>query len=132
VRFSLATRGVPIVPIVIRNAGEITRRNARIAQSGTVEVTVHEPVPTAGWARGDIEPWLNRTRQLYIDTLDDWPASKPDGSGPRRSRTRRQRITDIPRLASAVDPSGTAILITPLSMVLHCRAELIEVDQLVC
>lgn len=45
----------------------------RIAQPGTVEATVHEPVSTAGWARGDIEPWLDRTRQLYIDTLDDWP-----------------------------------------------------------
>ncbi|HXY64041.1 MAG TPA: HAD-IB family hydrolase [Mycobacterium sp.] len=64
---------VPIVPIVIRNAGEIMWRNARIAQSGTVEVTVHEPVPTAGWTREDIEPWLNRMRELYIDTLDDWP-----------------------------------------------------------
>jgi putative phosphoserine phosphatase/1-acylglycerol-3-phosphate O-acyltransferase len=65
--------GVPIVPIVIRNAGEIMWRNARIAQSGTVEVAVHEPVPTAGWTREDIEPWRNRMRQLYIDTLDDWP-----------------------------------------------------------
>lgn len=65
--------GVPIVPIVIRNAGEIMWRNARIAQSGTVEVAVHEPVPTAGWTREDIEPWRNRLRQLYIDTLDDWP-----------------------------------------------------------
>jgi len=65
--------GVPIVPIVIRNAGEIMWRNARIAQSGTVEVAVHEPVPTAGWTREDIEPWRNRIHQLYIDTLDDWP-----------------------------------------------------------
>jgi len=64
---------VPIVPIVIRNAGEIMWRNARIAQSGTVEVVVHEPVPTIGWTRNDIEPWLNRTRELYIETLDDWP-----------------------------------------------------------
>jgi putative phosphoserine phosphatase / 1-acylglycerol-3-phosphate O-acyltransferase len=65
--------GVPIVPIVIRNAGEIMWRNARIAQSGTVEVVVHEPLPTAGWTRTDIEPWLAAMRQLYIDTLDDWP-----------------------------------------------------------
>ena len=65
--------GVPIVPIVIRNAGEIMWRNARIAHSGTVEVMVHQPVPTAGWTPGDIAPWLNRMRQLYIDTLDDWP-----------------------------------------------------------
>lgn len=65
--------GVPIVPIIIRNAGEIMWRNALMAQSGTVEVAVHEPVPTIGWMRDDIEPWLARMRQLYVDTLDDWP-----------------------------------------------------------
>jgi putative phosphoserine phosphatase / 1-acylglycerol-3-phosphate O-acyltransferase len=65
--------GVPIVPIVIRNAGEIMWRNAKIAQAGTIQVVVHEPLPTAGWTRADIEPWVAAMRQLYIDTLDDWP-----------------------------------------------------------
>src|ERR1700722_13100792 len=65
--------GVPIVPIVIRNAGEIMWRNAKVAQEGTIEIVVHEPVPTANWTRDDINEWVSRTRQLYIDTLDDWP-----------------------------------------------------------
>jgi len=64
---------VPIVPIVIRNAGEIMWRNAMVAQAGTIEVAVHEPVPTAGWTRDDIGPWLAAMRRLYVDTLDDWP-----------------------------------------------------------
>jgi putative phosphoserine phosphatase/1-acylglycerol-3-phosphate O-acyltransferase len=67
--------GVPIVPIVIRNAGEIMWRNAKVAQEGTIEVVVHEPVPTANWTRGDIDEWVSRMRQLYIDTLDDWPGA---------------------------------------------------------
>jgi putative phosphoserine phosphatase / 1-acylglycerol-3-phosphate O-acyltransferase len=65
--------GVPIVPIVIRNAGEIMWRNAKVAQEGTIEVVVHEPVPTAGWTKADLDGWVPRMRQLYIDTLDDWP-----------------------------------------------------------
>jgi putative phosphoserine phosphatase/1-acylglycerol-3-phosphate O-acyltransferase len=65
--------GVPIVPIVIRNAGEIMWRNAKVAQEGTIEVVVHEPVPTANWTKGDLDEWVPRMRQLYIDTLDDWP-----------------------------------------------------------
>lgn len=65
--------GVPIVPVVIRNAGEIMWRNAKVAQEGTIEVVVHEPVPTINWTRGDIDEWVSRTRQLYVDTLDDWP-----------------------------------------------------------
>ncbi len=68
--------GVPIVPIVIRNAGEIMWRNARVAQEGTLEVVVHEPVPTADWTKADLDGWVRRMRQLYIDTLDDWPGTE--------------------------------------------------------
>lgn len=69
--------GVPIVPIVVRNAGEIMWRDAAVAHGGVVEVMVHEPVPTAGWRREDIGPWLDRMHQLYVDTLDDWPGTEP-------------------------------------------------------
>jgi len=65
--------GVPIVPIVIRNAGEIMWRNAKVAQEGTIEVVVHEPLPTENWTKADLDEWVTRMRQLYIDTLDDWP-----------------------------------------------------------
>jgi len=67
--------GVPIVPIAIRNAGEIMWRNARVVQEGTIEVVVHEPVPTADWTKADLDEWVPRMRQLYIDTLDDWPGT---------------------------------------------------------
>jgi putative phosphoserine phosphatase / 1-acylglycerol-3-phosphate O-acyltransferase len=66
---------VPIVPIVIRNAGEIMWRNARVVQEGTIEVVIHEPVPTANWTKADLDEWVPRMRQLYIDTLDDWPGT---------------------------------------------------------
>jgi putative phosphoserine phosphatase/1-acylglycerol-3-phosphate O-acyltransferase len=67
--------GVPIVPIVIRNASEIMWRNAKVAQEGTIEVVVHEPLPTVNWTRADLDEWVPRMRQLYIDTLDDWPGT---------------------------------------------------------
>jgi putative phosphoserine phosphatase/1-acylglycerol-3-phosphate O-acyltransferase len=65
----------PIVPIVIRNAGEIMWRNAKVVQEGTIEVVVHEPLPTADWTKADLDAWVPRMRQLYIDTLDDWPGA---------------------------------------------------------
>jgi putative phosphoserine phosphatase / 1-acylglycerol-3-phosphate O-acyltransferase len=68
--------GVPIVPIVIRNAGEIMWRNAKVAQEGTIEVVVHEPVPTANWTKADLDAWVPRMRELYVDTLDDWPGNQ--------------------------------------------------------
>jgi putative phosphoserine phosphatase/1-acylglycerol-3-phosphate O-acyltransferase len=86
--------GVPIVPIVIRNAGEIMWRNAKIAQEGTIAVVVHEPVPTADWSRRDLDEWVPRMRQLYIDTLDDWPgadAGKAWSEAIMQAATKRRR-----------------------------------------
>ena len=80
--FHLAMQaGVPIVPIVIRNAGEIMWRDAKIAQSGTIDVTVHPPIPTGGWRREDLDAAVARVQQLYIDTLEDWPAEPRPESG---------------------------------------------------
>jgi putative phosphoserine phosphatase/1-acylglycerol-3-phosphate O-acyltransferase len=72
--FHLAVQaGVPIVPIVIRNAGEIMWRNARTVRSGTVQVAVLPPIDTTGWDRDEITRQAEALRQRYIDTLDDWP-----------------------------------------------------------
>ncbi|TPG36483.1 HAD-IB family hydrolase [Mycobacterium hodleri] len=67
--------GVPIVPIVIRNAGEIMWRNAKVVQEGTIQVVVHEPLQTTDWTKADLDEWVPRMRQLYVDTLDDWPGT---------------------------------------------------------
>jgi len=80
--FHLAMQaGVPIVPIVIRNAGEIMWRDAKIAQSGTIDVIVHPPIPTGGWRREDLDAAVARVQQLYVDTLEDWPATPIDAAG---------------------------------------------------
>jgi putative phosphoserine phosphatase/1-acylglycerol-3-phosphate O-acyltransferase len=72
--FHLAMQaGVPIVPIVIRNAGEIMWRGAKTARTGKIQVVVHPPVPTEGWTAADIDRARTEVRQLYLDTLDDWP-----------------------------------------------------------
>jgi len=75
--FHLAMQaGVPIVPIVIRNAGEIMWRDAKIAQSGTIDVIVHPPIPTDGWTREDLDAAVANVQQLYVDTLEDWPTAR--------------------------------------------------------
>ena len=73
--FHLAMQaGVPIVPIVIRNAGELMWRDARTARSGRVEVVVHPPIPTAGWTKDDLDRAVVDVRRLYQDTLEEWPS----------------------------------------------------------
>ncbi|WP_067899503.1 HAD-IB family hydrolase [Nocardia vaccinii] len=77
--FHLAMQAeVPIVPIVIRNAGELMWRNAKTVRSGTVEVVVHKPIPTTGWTKADLDQAVDHVRQLYSDTLAHWP--DPAGS----------------------------------------------------
>ena len=42
---------VPIVPIVLRNTGELMWRGAQLIAPGTVEVQVLPPVDTSSWTR---------------------------------------------------------------------------------
>ena len=74
--FHLAMQAeVPIVPVVIRNAGELMWRNAKTARTGTVEVVVHEPIPTVGWTKADLDRTVSDVHDLYVDTLEQWPTS---------------------------------------------------------
>jgi HAD superfamily hydrolase (TIGR01490 family) len=70
--------GVPIVPIVIRNSGELMWRGAATIRAGTVQVAVLPPVPTTGWKAGDLDRHVEQIRGQYLATLTNWPAP---GSG---------------------------------------------------
>jgi putative phosphoserine phosphatase / 1-acylglycerol-3-phosphate O-acyltransferase len=68
-----AEAGVPIIPVVIRNAGELMWRDASLAHSGTVQVHVLPPIPTEGWGPADIDAAVEDVHARYVDTLEDWP-----------------------------------------------------------
>lgn len=65
--------GVPIVPIVIRNAGELMWRRSKVVNPGTVDVCVLPPIPTDGWKPEEVGDHAAAIRQQFIDTLDRWP-----------------------------------------------------------
>ncbi|BDT95547.1 acyltransferase [Nocardia sputorum] len=65
--------GVPVIPVVIRNAGEICWRNAMVARPGTVDVAILDPIDVSAWDPGDLDHNVARVRQLFVDTLLDWP-----------------------------------------------------------
>jgi putative phosphoserine phosphatase/1-acylglycerol-3-phosphate O-acyltransferase len=90
--------GVPIVPIVIRNAEDVAARNASTLHPGTVDVAVFTPIPTTDWTIRTLPRRIAAVRQLYIDTLADWPAN--DVLLARRAkagRTTRRKATPITR-----------------------------------
>ncbi len=66
--------GVPIVPVVIRNAGELMPSHGVLISSGTLDVAVLSPVQTKNWQRDDIDHEVERVRGRYLETLAHWPA----------------------------------------------------------
>ncbi|MFI6433192.1 HAD-IB family hydrolase [Rhodococcus oryzae] len=70
--FHLAIQaGVPIVPIVIHNAGELMWRNSLVAHPGTVYVDVLEPVSTENWTVETLDKHVDEVRTLFEERLHD-------------------------------------------------------------
>jgi putative phosphoserine phosphatase/1-acylglycerol-3-phosphate O-acyltransferase len=76
---------VPIVPIVLKGAGEILRRGDQTIRSGEVEVIVLRPVDTSTWRPETIAEHVAEVRDMYVETLAAWPG------------VRRQRVLERPR-----------------------------------
>jgi len=69
--------GIPIVPIVIRNAEIVAARNSTTINPGTVDVAVFPPIPVDDWTLENLPERIAAVRQLYLDTLADWPDEIP-------------------------------------------------------
>lgn len=87
---------IPIVPIVIRNAEVIAARDSSTFNPGLVDVVVYPPIPVDDWTQEDLPSRIEEIRQLYLDTLADWPHDElklPDlytRSQPAKKRTPRK------------------------------------------
>ena len=79
--------GIPIVPIVIRNAEVIAARDSSTFNAGKVDVAVYPPIPTDDWTHDNLADRIAEVRRLYLDTLLDWPReSLPDAAVYQRMR----------------------------------------------
>jgi putative phosphoserine phosphatase/1-acylglycerol-3-phosphate O-acyltransferase len=84
-RMAMAAK-VPIVPIVIRNVDDIGSRASGTMRPGVVDVAVLPPIRVEGWTLRDLDRRIAGVRQLFVDTLADWP--RP---GVRRLPARKSR-----------------------------------------
>lgn len=80
--------GAPIVPVVIRNAGEAMWRGSTVIRPGTVQVAVLPPIPTDGWHVDELEDRVAEVRRRFEETLEEWPDGRPAPARPER-RARR-------------------------------------------
>jgi putative phosphoserine phosphatase / 1-acylglycerol-3-phosphate O-acyltransferase len=99
--------GIPIVPIVIRNAEIIAARNSTTMNPGTVDVAVFPPIPVTDWTLETLADRIAEVRQLYVDTLADWPVDELPEIGPYR-REKKAAPKKAPRKAASKPAKATA------------------------
>jgi putative phosphoserine phosphatase/1-acylglycerol-3-phosphate O-acyltransferase len=68
--------GIPIVPIVIRNAELVAARNSTVINPGTVDIAVFPPISVQDWTLDTLPERIADVRQLYLDTLANWPVDE--------------------------------------------------------
>jgi putative phosphoserine phosphatase/1-acylglycerol-3-phosphate O-acyltransferase len=93
--FHLAMQaGVPIVPIVIHNAGDVAPKGDFVFRPATVDVEVLPPVDTAHWQAETIDEHVREVRNLFLRTLGQ--PEEPAPSRPRRKKAPRKSAFEQP------------------------------------
>jgi len=68
--FHLAMQaGVPIIPMVLRNAHDALPRGGALIKPSVVEVCILPPIPTANWKKKDLNSNIEAIRQLFLKEL---------------------------------------------------------------
>ncbi|MEQ9463607.1 MAG: HAD-IB family hydrolase [Haliea sp.] len=68
--FHLAMQaGVPIVPIVIRNAGDVAPKGEFVFRPATVDVEVLAPIDTSDWQAATLDQHVREVRNLFLRSL---------------------------------------------------------------
>ena len=87
--FHLAMQaGVPIVPIVIQNSGDVQPKGDILYHPGTVEVEVLPPIDTSKWSAETINDHVAEVRGMYLRALEQDPES-------RKRRKSKPVLTDV-------------------------------------
>jgi putative phosphoserine phosphatase/1-acylglycerol-3-phosphate O-acyltransferase len=93
--------GVPIVPIVIRNAGDVAPKGDFVFRSATVDVQVLPPVDTSGWRIADLNEHVREVRNMFARALGQpEETTTAAGTAARKSRpkaSKKARAATKPR-----------------------------------
>ena len=60
---------LPVVPVTLSGSRFVMRKGRLMVCPGTVRLTIHEPVPTAGVTREDVIPFADRVRERVGSAL---------------------------------------------------------------
>ena len=110
--FHLAMQaGVPVVPVVIHNSGDVAPKGDFVFRPATVEVDVLPPVDTSDWRRESIEEHVAEIRGMFLDALGQGEeasasATKPARKivalkrGARKKKPVKKKVSGLPKKAS--------------------------------
>ena len=110
---------VPVVPIVIHNAGEVMWRGSQTLHGGTVNVPVLPPIDTSRWSPATIGEHVGEVREMYLDALAE--PGPDDARAPARVKTHFVGEPDLHREPRAIASTRGSPRSGP-SMVLSCRS----------
>ncbi len=65
--------GLPIIPIIFRNADDVAGRESATIVPGTVDVAVLPPIDVTDWTLDDLDERIAGVRRQFVDTLEHWP-----------------------------------------------------------
>jgi putative phosphoserine phosphatase / 1-acylglycerol-3-phosphate O-acyltransferase len=93
--------GVPVVPIVIRNAGELMWRDSLTIKPGIVHVAVLPPIDVSAWPTDQVRNKTAEVQAMFADTLAHWP-------GDPRPAPRKPRAATKPTARKATAKTSAA------------------------
>ena len=103
--FHLAMQaGVPMVPIVIRNAGDVAPKGDFVFRPATVDVEVLPPVDTSDWTVNTINEHVREVRNMFARILGQPEQEAPRAKG--KSRTAAKKAPAKRRAASGKSPAS--------------------------
>lgn len=97
---------VPIVPIVIHNAGDVAPKGEFVYRPATVDVEVLPPIDTSGWSRHSIDAHVREVRNRYAAALGQPLETAPEKAAASAASARSPRRGRPP--AAKKTPAGKA------------------------
>jgi 1-acyl-sn-glycerol-3-phosphate acyltransferase len=92
--------GVPLIPIVIRNAGDLMWRGSFFPRPGTIEVVILPPISTEGWKSEEVDRHAAEAEAMYRRTLEGWPGEEPTPTASSNGHGEKKAVSR-PRPAAA-------------------------------
>ena len=87
--FHLAMQaGVPVVPVVIHNAGDVAPKNEFVMRAARVRVDVLPPIDTSDWQVRNLSEHIAEVRAMFLKVLGQEDEQAPPKSVSKKSRAK--------------------------------------------